>query len=74
MLSDGGFGFKPEMFIEGLKYMGLGMLGIFIVVAILIGLAMGSLELGLVINLVMNIIIGVVTFIIYPTMLHEGIS
>jgi hypothetical protein len=47
---------------------------LFIVVAILIGLAMGSLELGLVINLVMNIIMGVATFLIYPNMLHEGIS
>ncbi len=47
---------------------------LFIVVAILIGLAMGSLELGLVINLVMNIVMGVATFLIYPNMLHEGIS
>lgn len=37
MLSDGGFTFKPEMFLEGLKYMGLGMLGIFIAVAIVAG-------------------------------------
>lgn len=37
LLSDNSFVFKPEMFIEGLKYMGLGMLGIFIVVAILAG-------------------------------------
>ena len=37
LLSDSEFIFKPEMFLEGLKYMGLGMLGIFIVVAILAG-------------------------------------
>ena len=47
---------------------------LFIVVAILIGLAMGSLEIGLVINLIMNIVIGAATFLIYPNMLHEGIS
>ena len=29
------FIFKPEGFLEGLKYLGLGMLGIFIVVAII---------------------------------------
>ena len=47
---------------------------IFIVVAIVIGVVIGSLELGLVINLVMNLVIGAVTFMIYPAMLHEGIS
>lgn len=47
---------------------------IFIVVAIVIGVVIGSLELGLMIHLVMNIVIGAVTFMIYPAMLHEGIS
>lgn len=27
--------FKPEAFIENLKYMGLGMLGIFLVIAVI---------------------------------------
>lgn len=27
--------FKPEAFIESLKYMGLGMLGIFLVIAVI---------------------------------------
>ena len=35
LLVDSGFTFQPEMFLEGLKYLGLGMLGIFIVVAII---------------------------------------
>lgn len=35
LLSNAGFTFQPEMFLEGLKYLGLGMLGIFIVVAII---------------------------------------
>lgn len=47
---------------------------IFIVGAIVIGVVIGSLELGLIINLIMNIVIGIVTFMIYPAMLHEGIS
>ena len=38
LLRDSGFMFNPKMFLEGLKYMGLGMLGIFIVVAILAGI------------------------------------
>ena len=47
---------------------------LFIVVAIVVGVVLGSLELGLMINLVMNLVIGAVTFMIYPAMLHEGIS
>lgn len=47
---------------------------IFIVVAIVIGVVLGSVELGLVLNLIMNIIIGIVTFVIYPSMLHDGIA
>lgn len=47
---------------------------IFIVAAIAIGAVLGGFELGLVCNLVLNIIIGAVTFVIYPSMLHEGIS
>ena len=35
LLGDTGFVFKPEMFLEGLKYLGLGLAGIFIVVAII---------------------------------------
>lgn len=47
---------------------------IFIAVAIVAGVVLGSIELGLVLNLIMNIIIGIVTFMIYPSMLHEGIA
>lgn len=47
---------------------------IFIVVAIVIGVVLGSVELGLVLNLIMNIIIGIATFVIYPSMLHDGIA
>lgn len=36
----GGFSFHPGMFIENLKYMGLGMLCIFIVIAVIIGVVM----------------------------------
>ena len=35
-----GFEFHPEMFVENLKYMGLGMLCIFIVIAVIIGIVM----------------------------------
>lgn len=35
-----GFEFHPGMFIENLKYMGLGMLCIFIVIAVIIGIVM----------------------------------
>lgn len=35
-----GFVFHPQMFLENLKYMGLGMLCIFIVIAVIIGIVM----------------------------------
>ena len=35
-----GFAFHPQMFLENLKYMGLGMLCIFIVIAVIIGIVM----------------------------------
>ncbi len=35
-----GFEFHPQMFLENLKYMGLGMLCIFIVIAVIIGIVM----------------------------------
>ncbi len=38
--AESGFAFHPEMFIENLKYMGLGMLCIFIVIAVIIGIVM----------------------------------
>ena len=47
---------------------------IFIVAAIVIGAAFGSFELGLVFNLVLNLVVGAVAFLIYPSMLHEGIA
>lgn len=47
---------------------------IFIVVSIVIGVVLGSVELGLVLNLIMNIVIGTLAFIIYPSMLHDGIG
>ncbi len=47
---------------------------LFIVAAIIIGVAISGLELGLIINLGMNIIVGAVAFLIYPSMLHDGIA
>lgn len=47
---------------------------IFIVAAIVIGTVFGSFELGLVFNLVLNLVVGAVAFLIYPSMLHDGIS
>ncbi|MBQ8186163.1 MAG: hypothetical protein IJ037_04750 [Clostridia bacterium] len=38
--AESGFAFHPEMFVENLKYMGLGMLCIFIVIAVIIGIVM----------------------------------
>ena len=38
--AESGFEFHPGMFIENLKYMGLGMLCIFIVIAVIIGIVM----------------------------------
>ena len=29
--------FEPKMFIESLKYMGIGMLGVFIIVGVIMG-------------------------------------
>ena len=47
---------------------------IFIAAAIAVGTAVGSFELGLIFELILNIIVGVAAFVIYPSMLHEGIS
>lgn len=47
---------------------------IFIVIAIVIGVVIDSFELGLILTLIMNIAVGGVTFIIYPSMLHDGIA
>lgn len=40
MLSDavGGFTFLPENFVSNMKYMGLGMLAIFIVIGVIVGI------------------------------------
>ena len=38
--AEGGFAFHPGMFLENLKYMGQGMLCIFIVIAVIIGIVM----------------------------------
>ena len=38
--AESGFAFHPGMFVENLKYMGLGMLCIFIVIAVIIGIVM----------------------------------
>lgn len=47
---------------------------LFIVGAIIIGVLINGIVLGLILNLIMNIVFGIVTFIIYPSMLHNGIS
>ncbi|MBR4027268.1 MAG: putative ABC exporter domain-containing protein [Lachnospiraceae bacterium] len=47
---------------------------LFIVGAIVIGVMMDGMELGLWINLGVNIVIGAIAFVIYPSMLHDGIS
>ncbi len=47
---------------------------LFIVIAIVIGVVINGIVLGLIINLIMNIIFGAVAFIIYPSMLHDGIA
>ena len=46
----------------------------FIVIAIVVGVVINGIVLGLILNLIMNLIIGAITFIIYPSMLHNGIS
>lgn len=46
----------------------------FIVIAIVVGVVINGMVLGLILNLIMNLIIGAITFIIYPSMLHNGIS
>ena len=38
--AESGFSFHPGMFVENLKYMGLGMLCIFIVIGVIIGIVM----------------------------------
>lgn len=47
---------------------------IFIVAVIVIGVVLDSFELGLVFHLILNLILGGISFVIYPSMLHEGIS
>ena len=47
---------------------------IFIAAAIAVGTVFGSFELGLLFELILNIVVGVTAFVIYPSMLHEGIS
>ena len=47
---------------------------IFIVIAIVIGAMLGGFEIGLILTLIMNVVLGAVCFIIYPSMLHGGIS
>lgn len=47
---------------------------LFIVVAIIIGVVISGLELGLILNLIMNIVVGAVAFVIYPSMLHNGVA
>lgn len=36
--ADSGFTFQPQNFVENLKYMGLGMLAIFIVIGVIVGI------------------------------------
>lgn len=45
-----------------------------IVIVFTVGLLVGGIEMALVFNLIMNVILGGVSFIIYPSMLHDGIS
>lgn len=47
---------------------------LFIVIAIVVGVVINGIVLGLVFNLIMNLILGAVSFMIYPSMLHDGIS
>ena len=37
-VANGGFTFNPQNFVENLKYMGLGMLAIFIVIGVIVGI------------------------------------
>ena len=46
----------------------------FIVIAIVVGAMLGGFEMGLILTLIMNVFFGAVCFIIYPSMLHGGIS
>ena len=47
---------------------------LFIVGVIVIGVVIDGFAMGLLLNIVLNIILGGVSFVIYPSMLHEGIS
>ena len=47
---------------------------LFIVVAIVVGVLLNGIVLGLIFNLIMNIILGAAAFIIYPSLLHDGIA
>ena len=47
---------------------------ILIVIAIVIGVALGGFEMGLIMTLLLNVILGGISFLIYPSMLHGGIS
>lgn len=47
---------------------------ILIIAAIVIGMAIMGLEFGLLLNLGLNLLFGAVSFVIYPSLLHEGIS
>ena len=45
-----------------------------IVIAVVVGVVLNGIVLGLLLNLMLNIVLGVVAFIIYPSMLHNGVS
>ena len=47
---------------------------VLIVIAIVIGVALGGFEMGLIMTLLLNVILGGISFLIYPSMLHGGIS
>jgi hypothetical protein len=45
-----------------------------VVVAVVVGVLLQGLTLGLLITLLTNIILGGVAFIIYPSLLHDGMA
>ena len=45
-----------------------------IVVVVLVGILLNGVLLGLLFLLIMNLIIGAITFILYPSCLHNGIG
>lgn len=47
---------------------------LFVVGAIMIGVVIKDLQLGLMITFGMNVVVGAVAFLVYPSMLHDGIA